>query len=254
MYVIYYGTFTSNQQNIINTYMQHLGGSPWLSIITSYSTTAKPIDGKIVFQTDATNTTYMGTALTDTDVQDIVTTAIANGTLSTGPDPNGIYYVLTASGVNQGTSTRTGRTTTVSGFCTQYCGWHSYFTYKTGSGKTAQSTVVKYAWIGDPSTCPSACAPTPNETVSPNNDVGVDAMLSVISHETAETITDPTLSTWYDGSGNECADKCAWNFNTTLTKKMSSNAAQYNMVLNGNYYMIQQDWVNAGKGYCGMHM
>jgi len=267
MYVIFYGTFTATQQSIIKTYMTNLGSSPWLHIITGYSgTKSGTITGNTTFVSTFANSTYMGTALTDTDVQDIVTTALADKTFTATPDTNGIYYVLTASNVNQGTTSTSGRTTTVSGFCTQYCGWHSYFSYTYGgttvtcttgqrnchSGTTGGTTVViKYAWIGDPSTCPDECAPTQNEAVSPNSDVGVDAMLSVISHETAETITDPELSTWYDTSGNECADKCAWTFNNTYYVTGTSGA-QYNVQLGGGKYLIQQDWVNIGKGYCGI--
>ena len=36
--------------------------------------------------------------------------------------------------------------------------------------------------------------------------------------------------TWYDRSGNECADKCAWTFGALST---ASNGARYNVVLGG---------------------
>jgi hypothetical protein len=32
-----------------------------------------------------------------------------------------------------------------------------------------------------------------------------------VCHETRETVTDPTGSTWFDSSGNEADDKCAWS-------------------------------------------
>ena len=74
-------------------------------------------------------------------------------------------------------------------------------------------------------------------------------MASTIAHELDETVTDPDLDAWYDSGGNEVADKCAWNFGTTYTV---SNGSLANMNLGGNNYLIQQDWVNASGGFCGL--
>jgi hypothetical protein len=46
----------------------------------------------------------------------------------------------------------------------------------------------------------------------------------------------------------ENADKCAWKFGTTYT----ANGALANANLGGFDYLIQQNWVNAGGGYCAM--
>lgn len=54
----------------------------------------------------------LGKSLADNDIETIVSNAIANG-LPT--DTNGIYAVLTAGDVAE-----------TSGFCSQYCGWHTY--------------------------------------------------------------------------------------------------------------------------------
>jgi hypothetical protein len=32
-----------------------------------------------------------------------------------------------------------------------------------------------------------------------------------VTHETREAVTDPTGSTWFDSSGAEADDKCAWS-------------------------------------------
>jgi len=40
-------------------------------------------------------------------------------------------------------------------------------------------------------------------------------MVSVMAHELEETISDPNLNAWYDSTGAENADKCAWTFGTT---------------------------------------
>ncbi len=74
-------------------------------------------------------------------------------------------------------------------------------------------------------------------------------MASIIAHELEESVTDPGQSAWYDSSGNEIADKCAWTFGATYTAAGNSKA---NMQLGGKDYLIQQNWVNAGGGYCAL--
>jgi hypothetical protein len=66
--------------------------------------------------------------------------------------------------------------------------------------------------------------------------------INTLSHEVSETITDPAEQSWYDSSGNEIGDKCAWNFGTPLG---GSAGAMYNQVINGADYMLQQEWSNA---------
>jgi len=119
-------------------------------------------------------------------------------------------------------------------FCTQACGWHTYY------------SSYKYAWVGNPATqCPYNCAA---QTVSPNGNFGADAIVNVIAHESAESVSDPNLNAWYDANGEENADKCAWNFgNYTFLP----NGAKYNIVVNGMKYLIQQNW-NLSSQSCAM--
>ena len=74
-------------------------------------------------------------------------------------------------------------------------------------------------------------------------------MASIIAHEAEETTTDPDLDAWYDTSGMENADKCAWTFGTVYK---TSNGAYANMLLGGKDYLIQRNWVNASGGYCAI--
>ena len=74
-------------------------------------------------------------------------------------------------------------------------------------------------------------------------------MASIIAHELEEATTDPDLNAWYDRRGYENADKCAWTFGTTYT---AANGAMANMKLGARDYLIQQNWVNAGGGYCAL--
>ena len=142
-----------------------------------------------------------GEKLSDSGVLKVVENAIAHGLGNSGgtntAHSDAIYLVLTSSDVSE-----------TSGFCTRYCGWHTYTTYYGGT------TPVKYAFIGNANRCLSACAA---QTISPNSNAGVDAMVSVIAHELEESVTDPLLNAWYDSNGSENADKCAWTFGSSQT-------------------------------------
>ena len=71
-------------------------------------------------------------------------------------------------------------------------------------------------------------------------------MASIISHELEESVTDPDLNAWYDNKGEENADKCAWTFGTTYP----SGGGVANMNLGGKDFLVQRNWVNAGRGGC----
>src|SRR5262249_37892629 len=141
-------------------------------------------------------------------------------------DANGVYFVLTSADV------------TKSGFLTQYCGWHTH--------ATIAATDVKYAFVGNPGANPNCSVQT---SVSPNGDVGADAMASIVAHELEEAASDPDLNAWYDQRGYESADKCAWTFGATYKL---ANGSVANMSLGGLNFLIQRNWVNASGGFCAL--
>jgi len=227
MYYIWYGNWTGNTAtSILQDFSAGIGGSSYYNINTTYYDGANRHVTNAVHKVDATSTTTdnysHGTALSDADVQSIVTSAISSGRLPT--DANGVYFVLTSADVNE-----------TSGFCTQYCGWHTR--------ATINGADIKYSFVGNPDRCPSACAA---QTIGPNGNAGADAMASIIAHELEEAVTDPDLNAWYDTRGRENADKCAWTFGSTYIV----NGAHANMPLGGREFLIQQNWVNASGGFC----
>jgi hypothetical protein len=176
------------------------------------------------------DTTKYGTSLTDAEIRSIVADQKPT-------NANGVYFVLTSAEV-----------TASSGFCTQYCGWHTHASM-VGSDNIARD--IKYSFVGNPDRCPSSCAW--QSGVSPNGNPGADGMASIIAHELEETVTDPDLNAWYDSRGMENADKCAWTFGSISTIPTGKNAgAQYNVTLGTRNYLIQQNCVNAGRGGCAM--
>ena len=228
VYVIWYGNWNGNTAtNIIPSFLHSIGGSAYFNINTTYfNGSGAHVVNAVSYLGSTTDNYSQGSSLSDAQIQTVVASAISSAGLPN--DANGVYFVLTSADV-----------TASSGFCTAYCGWHTV--------GTINGTNIKYAFVGNPDRCPSACAAQyPN---SPNGNGGADAMVSIIAHELEEATTDPNLNAWYDSRGNENADKCAWTFGTT---KQALNGSLYNMTLGTNNYLIQRNWVNAGSGYCAL--
>ena len=224
-YYIWYGNWNGNSAiTVLPDLASHIGGSPYFNINTTYSDGSnRNVSGLVNFNGSTADNYSRGTALSDSNIQGVVSDAITSGHLP--KDTNAVYFVLTSADV-----------TATSGFCTQYCGWHTH--------GTIAGSDIKYAFIGNPDRCPSACE---MQTTGPNGTGGADGMASILSHELEEAVTDPDLNAWYDRRGEENADKCAWTFGTTYT---ASNGATANMKLGTRDYLIQRNWVNASGGYC----
>ena len=116
---------------------------------------------------------------------------------------------------------------------------------------------LRYAFVGNATRCLNSCA---IQSVGPNGNAGVDAMVSVIAHELAEMATDPDLNAWYDSRGYENADKCAWTFGHF--QYQVANGAWANVHLGSRDYEIQRNLSHNRPGpdgvgdYCmmdGMH-
>jgi hypothetical protein len=223
VHYIWYGNWSGNSATSILTDLANgIGGSPYENInSTYYNGSNQHVSGAIAYAGSSNDNYSHGTSLSDTAIQQIV--AATNPT-----DTNGVYFVLTSADV-----------TASSGFCTQYCGWHT--------AASIGGRDIKYSFVGNPDRCPTSCA---EQTTSPNGNAGADGMASIIAHESEEAISDPDLNAWYDTRGAENADKCAWTFGTEST---ASNGSKYNVTLGGRQFLIQQNWVNASGGYCSMN-
>ncbi|HLH09184.1 MAG TPA: hypothetical protein VKW78_18245 [Terriglobales bacterium] len=230
-YFIWYGNWGAGGSNSSETItllndLYSSGGlnnSGYERINSTYGSNSGNVSGSVELAATAYDNYSHGTRLSDSAVEAVVANAINSNKLP--KDANGIYFVLTSSDVNE-----------TSGFCTQYCGWHTH-------GRIAGSD-IKYSFVGNPDRCPSACEA---ETSSPNGDSGADGMASIMAHETEEAISDPDLNAWYDSSGAENADKCAWMFGPTTG---SVGSGGYNQTLAGHHWLIQMNWENSRGGGC----
>ena len=227
VYYIWYGNWGADSaKSILTDLAMAIGGSSYFNINkTYYDGSNNHVSGLVQYGASIDDNYSLGSNLTDTNIATIVSNAINSGKLPL--DENGAYFVLTSADVAE-----------ASGFCTTYCGWHTY--------GTLPGTTVKYAFVGNAARCPSACAA---QTTSPNGNTGADAMASVLAHELEEMVTDPKLNAWYDRRGYENADKCAWTFGSV---NLLPSGAYYNMTLGARNFLIQRNWVNAGGGSCAL--
>jgi hypothetical protein len=160
---------------------------------------------------------------TDAAMIALVNWGIANGRIAY--DRQTVYAIFTGSGVNLG-----------GGFGTQYCAYHTHGTNAAGT--------FYYAAMPYNQQYVSGCT---SRFASPNADVAANSEVNTLAHEIEETTTDNMGNAWYDNRGYENADKCAWTWGTTAT---SPTGGVYNLKANGLYFLVQQNWVNAGRGGC----
>ena len=115
----------------------------------------------------------------------------------------------------------------------EYCAYHS--------NVSLGGTTVQYANQPYTDTVPPAC----DAGYHPNGaSTEADPTINVASHEHRESINDPLGTAWYDRQGYEGSDKCAWNFGAVC--------GQHNQTINGDHYILQQEWSNASSG-CALH-
>jgi len=198
-----------------------LGGSPYARINTTYSDRTHIVTGNFALKESANDYYSRGKNLNDASITYIVASAINSRVLPR--DTNGVYFVLTSSDVSES-----------SGFCSRYCGWHNH--------AAIGGSDIKIAFVGNPDRCPNACE---EQTISPNFDSGADGMASVMAHEVVESTNDFGLNAWYDTSGNESADKCAWKWGPVIGRL---GYGAYNMTVAGHHWLIPMNWENAGGG------
>ena len=122
-------------------------------------------------------------------------------------------------------------------FDSSHCAFSYYCAYHSSFGSGSSSTL--YANMPYADTVPANC-----DAGQHPNGSDADATLNVTSHEHNETITDELGNAWYDSAGYENGDKCAWKFGTQLG---STAYGQYNQLINGHPYELQEEYSNAHR-------
>src|SRR5215831_15194722 len=119
IYLIFYGNWNGTGSNtaasvsLVQHFISSLGNSPIELVATTYGDTTGNVSGNVSLG----GTAFVSSSknLTDRSLQTTVSNVITSGALPR--DGNGVYMVLTSSNINE-----------TSGFCTQYCGFHTHAT------------------------------------------------------------------------------------------------------------------------------
>src|SRR2546430_954770 len=123
IHYIWYGSWSSGSQSILNNLVSGLNGSPYEAINgTYYNGSNTHVSGGMALGSSSNDNYSHGTALSDNDIQSIV--AATNPT-----DTHAIYMVMTSADVNE---TRR--------FRTQNCGWHT--------NRAIHGPAIKNAFLG----------------------------------------------------------------------------------------------------------
>ncbi|MBA0621942.1 hypothetical protein Godav_007519 [Gossypium davidsonii] len=259
---IWYGRWQKSQKKIIREFInsisavdsKHPSVAGWWKTVQLYTDqTGANISRSVLLGEEKNDRFYShGKSLTRLSIQSVIKSAVTSRTKPLPINPkSGLYLLLTSDDVY------------VEDFCGQVCGFH-YFTFPSIVGYT-----LPYAWVGNSAKlCPGVCAypfavpqymPGLKPLKSPNSDVGVDGMISVIGHEVAELATNPLVNAWYAGQDPvapvEIADLCEGIYGTggggSYTGQLlnDKDGATYNMNGIRRRYLVQWVW-NHIVSYC----
>lgn len=184
------------------SFFQGFGGSNFAGTNTEYAGT----NGQVT-----TAMTYLGNTIDATQPPSkalTVSQAVAEACKVSGnnPDASAVYFIYT--------STTAGHV--------NYCAWHSW-------GNCSNGAPVQVAYMPN---IDGIAGCDPGGSLHGHSQ-GLAALANVTAHELSEGITDPRGTGWYDNSGAENADKCAWVFPSDVTLK------------NGTTWRAQGNWSNA---------
>lgn len=259
---IWYGTWLKSQKRIIREFINSISAveskrpsvAGWWKTVQLYTDqTGANISRTVRLGQEKNDRFYShGKSLTRLSVQSVIKSHVTARSKPLPINPKGgLYLLLTSTDVY------------VQDFCGQVCGFH-YFTFPSIVGYT-----LPYAWVGNSAKlCPGVCAypfavpqymPGLKAVRSPNGDVGVDGMISVIAHEIAELATNPLVNAWYAGPDPvapvEIADLCEGIYGTggggSYTGQLldGEDGATYNMNGIRRRFLVQWVW-NHVVNYC----
>ena len=210
-----WGTDTSDKIPGLDAWYTGHSGSNYAKTVDEYTGTNGQVGATTSYQGHVIDTsTASGGANTATILAEVCKEITAGNIV---PDPSGNGYYPVYTNLPRGNA--------------GYCAWHS-----AGScgGKAVQ---FGFFWKLDGD---AGCDPQDTTT---GHSQGLAALANVTAHELSEARSDPANpGAWYDSSGAENGDKCAWTFNVASVT-----------FPDGNKWKLQGEWSNkaytAGTGY-----
>jgi hypothetical protein len=211
------GNVATNYNSLIQRYFGDIGGSSLYHNNIQYTNSSGGFASNASFAASWVDTrAYPRSPLLDSDLQSEVSHALS--TRGWRSSINNIFFVFTQRSEN--ICIDSSHTVCASNF---FCAYHSSF------GSNTLYAAMPYA-------ASFQC----NPGHSPNHN-DADQTINVTSHEQIEAATDPLGNAWYDSTGSEIGDKCAWIFG-------SINSSGGDVTWNGHNYIVQEEWDNRVRG------
>ncbi len=221
---IYWGTswasasYAGDKISGLDLFYQGIGGSPYFKTTTEYTDASNiHVSSAVTFSGDVLDTS---SSLAHAPSQ---TSTILAEVCKMIPNPVAYAYYPVYTDLPRGHAS--------------YCAYHSY-----GS---CNGVPVQFGFFfsldGDPG-CDTTNYPATQSQ-------GLAALANVSGHEISEMVTDPRNGGYWDSSGYENADKCAWTFNgtetftTTTTVTNPDGSTTTNTTITN--WLIQGNWSNA---------
>jgi hypothetical protein len=204
-YAIFWGPASGWAPDVgsgLQSLFQGLDGSNYLGIGQQYMRGAGIGSSYVLALSDSSSPPPTHPPKTSEIAGEVGAVLTANG-LAT--DPTGIYLVYTSSFPKNA----------------HFCSWH--FSAPV-NGVTTQFAYVPNTGLA------AGCDPGNRYGVSGSEDLR--SLANVTAHELMEAVTDSQSTAWYDSSGAEIADKCAWQFSGPVT------------LTNGTVWQLQEEWSN----------
>jgi hypothetical protein len=199
-----WGSDPSGEQTYLTNFLASISGNAWLNSVTQYgASTSVSLGGTW------SDTASIPSHPTDAQIQSEASRAVSH--FGAGSSVN-VQIVV---------ATPTGHYT--SGFGTQWCAYHGAIS------ANPNTTYTNLPYMTDAGSSCGAGSVTGK---------ALDGVSIVEGHELAEAITDPLLNAWYDSSGQENADKCAWTGLHTISTSRGT-------------FAVQPLWSNAAGGCVG---
>lgn len=249
VFVIFYGTWSEKQMDVVSEFLENISGTPRFRVNTTYTDAkGRPVKNEIKFNRKLNTRVLNKYKPSKTEPYDKFLNKydipnIANSSLKTSKDlfgkpyngpfkfnSNAAYMVLTSGDVD------------IEGFTEEFCGFHDYMTIKVNNKKQ----YLKYGLAGQADKNPAKCSTQPNVSlngISASN----DSMIKTMLHEIEEIVSDGTFKGYYDKDGHENADKCAW---ITTNPFVLPDGGKYNFITKNYKYLLDDQWANANGGYC----
>jgi serine protease len=196
VFVVFWGWTAdpSGEQPYLTRFLSSVGGSRWLATVNQYGA-----GSNVTFGGTFADSRAIPASPSDAQIQQEALNAANH--FGTGNSAN-VQIVV---------ATPTGHSTP--GFGTQFCAYHGIV------NADPNVTYTNMPYVTD------AGAGCGQNSVNGANG-RLDGVSIVEGHELAEAVTDPLLNAWFDRSGNEIGDKCAFVNLANITTSQGTFAVQ----------------------------